>query len=226
MRLAEEFLLLLRDEDGKLSRAPEWLIRYALGGAVLMDLALEHRIDTDAQRLFVIDSTPVGDQLLDPMLSEIARADQIHDALYWLERATRNADEIRDTALARLIDSRTLELSDDSYLWIFGTRQYLLRNEQVERELIRRIKSALLSDSIPDPKDVVIVTLADGCGLISHILSAEELVAAKARIELLRKVELIGRVFLEALDVAVQPAGGKLDEGATIARLPVDKNSR
>ena len=60
MRLAEEFLLLLRDEDGALSRAPEWLVRHALGGAVLMDLALENRIDTDAQHLFLIDSTPVG----------------------------------------------------------------------------------------------------------------------------------------------------------------------
>ncbi|MYK31399.1 MAG: hypothetical protein F4051_06665, partial [Boseongicola sp. SB0670_bin_30] len=60
MRLAEEFLLLLRGDDGSLSRAPEWSVRHALGGAVLMDLALEHRIDTDAQRLFVIDSTPLG----------------------------------------------------------------------------------------------------------------------------------------------------------------------
>ncbi len=212
MRLAEEFLLLLRDEDGALSRAPEWFVRYALGGAVLMDLALEHRIDTDAQRLFVVDSTPVGDQLLDPMLAEIAGADRNHDALYWVEHATRHADEIRDTALARLIDNRVLELSDDRYLWIFGTRHYLLQDEDAERNLIRRIKSALLSDSIPDPRDVVIVTLADGCGLIAHILSADELAAAQARIELLQKVELIGRVFLAALDVAVQPAAGKLDQ--------------
>ena len=74
MRLAEELLLLLRDEEGALSRAPEWLVRYALGGAVLMDLALKNRIDTDAQRLFLIDSTPVGDRLLDPMLAEIAQS--------------------------------------------------------------------------------------------------------------------------------------------------------
>ena len=212
MRLAEEFLLLLRDEDGALSRAPEWFVRYALGGAVLMDLALEYRIDTDAQRLFVVDSTPVGDQLLDPMLAEIVGADRNHDALYWVEHATRHADEIRDTALARLIDNRVLELSDDRYLWIFGTRHYLLQDEDAERNLIRRIKSALLGDSIPDPRDVVIVTLADGCGLIAHILSADELAAAQARIELLQKVELIGRVFLAALDVAVQPAAGKLDQ--------------
>ncbi len=115
MRLAEELLLLLRDEDGALSRAPEWSARHALAGAVLMDLALEHRIDTDAQRLFMVDTTSVGDQLLDPVLAEIARADRTHDALHWVKRATRHADEIRDTALARLIDSHILELSEDRF---------------------------------------------------------------------------------------------------------------
>ena len=211
MRLAEEFLLLLRDEDGALSRAPEWLVRYALGGAVLMDLALENRIDTDARRLFLIDPSPVGDALLDPMLSEIAQASREHDALYWVEHATHHADEIRETALARLVDNGVLGLSDDRVLRIFGTRHYPLANEEAERDLIRRIRETLLSDAIPDPRDIVIVTLADGCGLIGHILSAEEIAGAAVRIELVRKLELIGRAFLNAMDVAVQPAAGRLD---------------
>ena len=78
MRFAEEFLLLLRAEDGTLSRAAEWLVRSALGAAVLMDLALENRIDTDADGLFLTDSTPVGDPLLDPMLAEIAGTEDTH----------------------------------------------------------------------------------------------------------------------------------------------------
>ncbi len=211
MRIAEEFLLLLRDEDGALSRAPEWLVRYALGASVLMDLALENRIDTDARRLFLIDSSPVGDALLDPMLSEIAQTGREHDALYWVEHATHHADEIRETALARLVDNGVLRLSDDRVLRIFGTRHYPLADEGAERDLIRRIRETLLSDAIPNPRDIVIVTLADGCGLIGHILSAEELSGAAGRIELVRNLELIGRTFLDALDVAVQPAAGKLD---------------
>jgi len=211
MRLAEEFLLLLRDEDGALSRAPQWLVRYALGGAVLMDLALENRIDTDAQRLFLIDSTPVGDPLLDPMLSEITQTSREHDALYWVEHATHHADEIRETALARLVDNGVLRLSDDRVLRIFGTRHYPLADEEAERDLIRRIRDALLTDTIPDPRDIAIVTLADACGLIGHILSADEMAGSAARIELVRNLELIGRTFLNALDVAVQPAAGRLD---------------
>ena len=226
MRLAEEFLLLLRDKGGALSRAPEWLVRYALGGAVLMDLALENRIDTDAQRLLLIDSTPVGDRLLDPILAEIAQTDGTRDALYWVEHATRHADEIRETALARLVENGILEVSDDRFLRIFGRRHYALANDEVERELIRRIKAVLMTDTIPDPRDIVIVTLADGCGLIGHILSADELAGAAARIELVRQLELIGRVFLNALDLAVQPAAGKIDRGPTATPPPTGSRNR
>ncbi len=226
MRLAEELLLLLRDEEGSLSRAPVWLVRYALGGAVLMDLALENRIDTDARRLFLIDSTPVGDRLLDPMLSEIAHADQAHDALYWVEHATRHADEIRETALARMVDSGVLDFSDDRFLRIFGKRHYLLADDEVERELIRRVKTTLLTDTIPEPRDIAIITLADGCGLVGLILSADELAGAVARIDLVRQLDLIGRVFLNALYVAAQPAAGKLDQGPASPAPPTSSGTR
>ena len=210
MRFAEQFLLLLRSEDGTLSRAPQWLVRYALGGAVLMDLALENRIDTDARRLFLVDSTPVGDRLLDPMLAEIARVDEPHDALYWVEHATRHADEIREAALERLVETGGLRLHDDRFLWIFGTQRYSVVDGDVERELRRQIREVLLSDMIPDPREIVIVTLADGCGLVEPLLSAGESARAAPRIELVRKMDLIGRAFLAAMNVAVQPAAGRL----------------
>ena len=211
MRFAEEFLLLLRDEDGTLSRTAEWLVRPALGAAVLMDLALENRIDSDADRLFLMDSTPVGDPLLDPMLAEIARTEVTHNALYWVDHATRHADEIREAALERLIENGILQLEDDRFLWIFGAQRYSVVDNKIERELAQRIRMVLLSDVIPDPRDVVIITLADGCGLVGPLLSSGELAQAAPRIELVRKLDLIGRAFLNAMDMAVQPAAGRLD---------------
>ena len=226
MRFAEEFLLLLRDEDGTLSRASQWLVRYALGGAVLMDLALEDRIDTDADRLFLVDATPFEDRLLDPMLAEIAQADDTHDALYWVDHAARHADEIREIALERLVRNGVLELRDDRFLRIFGTRRYSLVDAGVERELKQRIGTVLSSDVIPDPRDIVIVTLAHGCGFLGQLLSAGELDRAAPRLELVRKMDLIGRAFLAAMDVAVQPAAGRLDRSAPIAPWPTRSAKR
>ena len=73
LRFAEEIILiLLDDEDGKFVGVPRWSLNYALAGGVLMDLAMENRIDTDIENLMLIDATPVGDSLLDPVLAEIA----------------------------------------------------------------------------------------------------------------------------------------------------------
>ena len=72
LRFAEEIiLLLLNDDDGRFARVPSWSLNYALAGGVLMDLALENRIDTDLEKLVLIDSTPVGDNLLDETLADI-----------------------------------------------------------------------------------------------------------------------------------------------------------
>ena len=124
--------------------------------------------------------------------------------------ATRHADEIRETALERLIGNGVLELKDDRFLWIFGSKRYLVVDQEVERELVERIRTVLLSEVIPDPEDIII-TLADGCGLIGPLLSSDEAARAAPRLELVRMMDLIGRAFLNAMDVAVQPAAGRLD---------------
>ena len=52
LRFAEEIvLLLLNDDDGKFAQAPAWSLNCALAGGVLMDLALENRIDSDLEKL-------------------------------------------------------------------------------------------------------------------------------------------------------------------------------
>ena len=75
LRFAEEImLLLLHDENGDFAPVSELSLQCALAGAVLMDLALENRIDTDTERLILLDKTPTGDDLLDPTLANIAES--------------------------------------------------------------------------------------------------------------------------------------------------------
>ncbi len=82
LRFVEEIiLLLLHDEDGRFVHVPRWSLEYAIAGGVLMDLAMENRIDTDLENLILVDATPVGDSLLDPTLAEI-EAGEKHDARY------------------------------------------------------------------------------------------------------------------------------------------------
>ena len=200
LRFVEEvILLLLRDEDGRFVHVPSWSLDYAIAGGVLMDLAMENRIDTDLERLILVDSTPVGDSLLDPTLADIAAGEK-NNTRYWVERTARSSPEIREEVLARLVSAGILEQEEGRFLWVFRSRRYPAVDGKAEREVKLRIMGTLFSDEIPDPRDIMIICLADACGIFNEILSKTELEQAAARIKQVRRLDLIGQAMSQAID--------------------------
>ncbi len=200
LRFAEEImLLLLDDEQEKFVRVPDWSMRYALAGAVLMDLALEDRVDTVLEKLVLVDGTSLGDPVLDPVLADITAARGTHDARFWVERAANRADATREAAIDRLVERGILERREDRFLWVFRSRRYPVIDGKAEREVKLRIMEVLFSDVIPTPRDVVMICLSDACGIFSELLSKRELRHVMPRIELIRRMDLIGRAVTAAI---------------------------
>ena len=200
LRLVEEVTLLLRrDEDLAFTHVPTLSLRYGLAGSVLMDLAIENRIDTDLESLAVVDATPTGDEMLDPTLAEIASSEG-HDARHWLERTAARADEIHAGVLDRLIDRGVLERRQRSSKGLFRSRRSEVIDGEARREVRLRVMSVLLGDDIPEPRDVMLVCLADACGAFEEVLARGEFADVIPRLEQLRKLELIGRAVFEAIE--------------------------
>ena len=205
LRFAEEILLLLHNEDrGDFAPglAPQSL-NIALAGAVLMDLALEDRIDTDLEHLFLVDATPLDDDLLDPTLADIARDTDARDTSYWVTQTAKRGEEIRDKALARLINRGILEFEPEGIFilsrLVSRSRRYPTIDGQPVEEVQLRIMRVLFTDEIPDPRDIVIICLADACDVFKNILSPSELSEVQDRIELIRKMDLIGQSVTKAI---------------------------
>lgn len=199
LRFAEEIiLLLLNDDDGRFARVSNMSFDYALAGGVLMDLALEDRIDTDLDNLVLLDATPTGDNLLDPTLAEIAEAEG-NDARYWVERTALRSDELREEALRRLVEHGILEQLDDRFMWVFKSRRYPTIDGEAQREVKLRIMAVLFSDEIPDPRDIVIICLADATGIFRSIFTSEELDRVSHRIDQVRRLDLIGQAMTQAI---------------------------
>ena len=207
LRFAEEIiLLLLRDEDGRFIQIPTWSMDYAIAGAALMDLAMENRIDTDLENLILIDSSPVGDDILDPILAEVTAGGN-SDTRYWVEQVSRRGAEIREKALDRLVERGILEREDDRFLWVFRSRRYPTLDGDAEREVKLRILNVLFSDEIPDPRDQMIICLADACGIFPRILSRQEHARASERIAQVSRLDLIGQTMSQAIhDIQVSVA--------------------
>ena len=173
MRFAEEILLLLLNEEtGYFAPIPEWRMSCALAGGVLMDLAIENRIDADLDTLTLVDSSPTGDELLDPALEEIASESRAHPPRYWIERIARRANQISDAAFDRLVKQGILDF-DSGGFWslsrkVSRTGRYPLIDGTSGDEIKGRITRILLTDEIPDPRDVAIIGLLYNCGGVRH----------------------------------------------------------
>ena len=91
----------------------------------------------------------------------------------------------------------------DDYHWVFRfdwstrkwprSRVYPVIDGEARKEVKVRILAELFDGDIPDPRDVMIISLADACGLFPKLLTPQQLKRATPRIELLRSLELLSR---------------------------------
>ena len=199
LRFAEELALLLIHDNGKFESGRRWSLDHALAGSVLMDLALEDRIDTDLERLILVDATPVGDTLLDPTLAQIAQEGEQRDARYWVQHTAGEARRIREEALDRLAERGILEKREQRFLWLLRSKRYPVVDTKTAHEVKERLLNVLFSEKIPEPRDVVLIGLADACRIFRHLLPCRELDEIEPRIKQIRDFDLIGRAVFQAI---------------------------
>ena len=205
LRFVEELLILVEEEQ-----VPNRTLRYALAGAALMDLALEHRIDTDLETLYLTDATPLGDDLLDPVLAEIAEGPKSQSCEFWVRRIAEKGDCLHAQALARLEAQGIME-SDDGGLFAVAFRvrnshryprnpMLAAAGEAEEQEIRSRLMDILFNDDvIPSPRDIAIISLCRACSLFRQTLTPEEYDEVAARIELIAGFEMSARALMAAI---------------------------
>ena len=212
LRFAEEVLVFLLDKQiGHLAPVPDRTLRCVLAGAVLMDLALENRIDTDMERLLLVDPTPLDDDLLDPSLAMIAGDGDAQDAAQWVDRiaSSKIVGSVRDEAIDRLVERRIIEQDVGGFLsltrWVTRAGRYPMVGGMAGREVEERIMGILFADDVPEPRDAMLIALLDACGIFDRVLSREEMAEVADRIDLLGRLDLIGRAVSNAIrSVGVQ----------------------
>jgi Golgi phosphoprotein 3 len=194
LTVPEEFLLLtLKDEDGGFVDIPLEYQRAGFVGAAIMELGLVGRLDSDLDRIWVVDKTPTGNSSLDPVLAKLSAPDFDHNAENLINQLIELGDTVREQSLARLCDKKILVETEGRLLWFLKTRRYPAIDGREIREVKLRLLEVLLRDGLPDPRDVCLMSLAETCGIIRQIVPASELKLARERIATFSKMELIGQ---------------------------------
>jgi len=202
----EEMVLLQLAGRDKQNELPE-AANIVLAGAVMVDLALLKRIDSDLNRLFVDDPQSTGDGILDHALSilvETAQASRISPAIERLNLKTSDAimgvtvhaPRYRESALRRLIQRGIVrEEANQSPV------RHLVVDDSAERQVRARLRHLILSDEIPDPRDVLLLSLIDACGLLGLVLPIDEIGNQRQRIEQLTRLDLLGQAMTKVVSV-------------------------
>ncbi len=200
LTLAEDILLLMLDDDsGKMINTDPLAARYALGGSILMGLAVRSKIKAGTEKLAVIDKTPTGIDLLDKYLSIIVNSDKDKNTQYWVNFLSSQSEEIQNEALNMLVEKKILKEVEKKILWVFETRRYPMIDDKEEKEVKKRIVDLLYSDETPTPKDVVLISLVDTCGLLTNLLSNKEIDNLSERIAKIKSMDVIGQVVSKAV---------------------------
>ena len=201
LTIAEEILLLVLDEQtGKLqARLPVHSLRHAVSGALLMELALHDRIDTDLHQLVVVDPAPLGEPVLDRTLARIVADGEPHPTSHWVAVLADEHDALQPQLLDRLVRRGILERREGRLLWVFGSRRYPVLEGRPLRDVKRRMMEVLMSEAIPDPRDIVIICLADACALWSGLIHPRELPAMQPRIAQVVRLDLIGQAVTRTI---------------------------
>ena len=199
LTLVEETLLLtFHDKTGRRLKLPEYSVEFAVAGAVLADLALTDRIDTDLDKLMVVDDSPTGDDLLDPVLVELASSQKEQTPGHWLLRLAR-VPSIQEKALHRLVEQGILRHQKRRLPFSLGAARHEVADPTQPHQIKARLSEILTTDTIPDPRDVILVCLGNACSLLGTVLDPQELKAAAPRIQQLSKMDLIGSGMLREL---------------------------
>jgi hypothetical protein len=201
------FLFALDTGRGVIRPEMERVLDYALAGALLMDLALQNRVDTDLTcirhdqkgesrdplLLRVVDKSPTGDGLLDEALKELQHKSDPRPTRDWLEHFSAEGKMIRARVAGGLAASKVLEIREEKRMFFFKVRRYSLVDSRGIDEVKARLKELVLGDDIPDPREAVLVGIANSCGLFDELLSSGDQARVRPRILALRKLDLIGQ---------------------------------
>jgi hypothetical protein len=200
LTMLEEVVLLAVDErNGGLRSTREYSTAYALVGAVFFDLALAKKIDTDTEEVQIIDTKPTGNVTLDRVLAHMAARPELKTVDAWIEEIFHERSDLEGEALTALIASGILRHEKTKLLWIIDVERFPLVDDKPQQHVRLRLANAILSDAIPTSRDIMLVSIAEPCGLLSFVLSEDTIGLRRARVQLLCNLETISRKVTDAI---------------------------
>ncbi|MCY4397815.1 MAG: GPP34 family phosphoprotein [Gemmatimonadetes bacterium] len=212
------FLLGLRSDKG--SVVAGWS-PYILGGALLAELVLRGRVEIEKTRwktrVMVLDArTPTRDRMLNECLTRLRDDPKPRSPGVWIGRFTRIKD-LRHRVAGRLCQRGILRAVRRPVFLVFRVRVYPETDARWKEDIALRLRCLILSGDVdaaggdaPSARTMMLLSLAEGGGLLRHVLSRKERKSVRRRVKELVKDEPVGRAVKQLVQQAAAAASASV----------------
>lgn len=196
----ELFLLTVNENTGRKPLIRSKKFDILLSAAILMELALINRIDTDPELVIPDRNEPTGISFLDETIDLINRSPKNEKIIWWIQRLSEKAARFRKMLVSGLVYKGILKTEKERVFLGFTTRTYpiVIHDNQVI-EVKTRVRELLSGDQFPEIRDVVIISMAWYGGLLNLMMEEEEIKKHQQRIEQLARMDLVGQAITRSM---------------------------
>ncbi|MGB4335321.1 MAG: GPP34 family phosphoprotein [Chromatiaceae bacterium] len=202
--IAEAFLLLSFEWPVVTDPLIAWSdADFGLVGALLMDLSMAGKVDSDLKNLIMVDLSPVANPAQNIALGLLGELGQTVSMDIALNALANRVGDIRAACLAGLA-ARNIQLTTSSKLnW--GFRQSAINKVRVPEvaNLRTSLAGLIASDELPHPEQAAIISLLHACDITGPVLGGRSyqhwLLAHAPRIDAIRRMDLVGHAVVNAV---------------------------
>lgn len=192
LNLIDQLTLLALDDDKGTLLADSTSYSYAIAGALVMELALDERIDLSGEKVVLKDKTKTNDKIVDTYFEAIIESKKERKINYWVEKFGNKADKIKRDTIDKLIDNRILEKKEDKILWIFSYSKYPAQNSRPENQLRKRLYDIIVNSHRPELKEIMLLNLIESCSLGKEVFGKEQVKTFKKRLKSINEYDHLG----------------------------------
>jgi len=184
LTLPEEiWLLALNEKTGKLKQIN---LVQALTSAILMELALEKRIDSKGNRkVEVIDKEPMNNAVLDFALGKINAAPEPREVRRWmLDLGSLQQKMVHDFVAESLVEHGHVEKVEVSKLGgLIKKNKWVLKDKEIRNDIIARIKGVAFENKSPTLRTFCLILLSGENDIIRISTTRDERAKYQTRVK-------------------------------------------
>jgi Golgi phosphoprotein 3 len=137
-------------------------LSYGVLGAMLMDLALNDKIDLDGKFVRLKDASITGLPVYDKMLDSIRASSKSRTIKYWLRKFAFKASWYRKELQKLLVNNATLKQEQKRFIGIPYSIYFPANIPDTDR-LVYRLKDILLYNKVAEEHELMFLGLAYAC---------------------------------------------------------------